>query len=145
MAASLFERLRPAPIKSTPIESTPSTEAAAESLLEKLEAERPLPPPIDERDTPLERLQRFLRRWRKPTIRLREICIFGPKSDRNRQTVLNLVQELVEQGRLTPIVTNRRNVQKWKIIPKGQRPTAALKEEAPLGTTAQYVGVTPQL
>src|SRR5262245_6694820 len=131
MAGNLFERLRPPSIEATPIESAPSDEEApAVGLLEQLEKERPLPPPIDERDTPLERLQKFIRRWRKPTIRLREICIFGPKSDRNRQTVLNLVQELVEQGWLTPIATNRRNVQKWKIVPKGQRPTAALKEKA---------------
>jgi hypothetical protein len=120
MVASLFERLRPA-VKATSIESTPSTEAAT-GLLEQLEQERPLPPPpIDERNTPLERLQKWLRRWHKSTITLRDLYR-GPH--RNKQITLNLVQELVQLGWLIPIVARRRDMMKWKVVPKGQRPTA---------------------
>jgi hypothetical protein len=126
MAGNLFERLskgRPGEKVSPPTEAAPSTEATpAVSLLESLGKERPLPLPIDE--PPIERLQRFLRRWRRPTVSLREICIFGPKRDRNRQTALNLAQELVELGWLTPTVALRRDSMKWKIVPKGQRPAA---------------------
>jgi hypothetical protein len=125
---TLFERLnggRTAPIEATPVESAPSTEEApVMSLLEQLEKERPLPPPIDERDTPLERLERFLRRWRRPVISLRDLYTHGPKRDRNKQRALSLAQILVQQGVLVPIVPRRRDVVKWKVVPKGQRPTA---------------------
>jgi hypothetical protein len=120
---SLFDRLNKGRRPTT--EAAPSTEeAAAVSLLERLEKERPLPPPIDERDTPIERLQKWLRRWRRPTVSLRDLYTHGPHSDRDKQTALNLAQILVQQGVLIPIVARRRDVQKWKIVPKSQRPTA---------------------
>src|SRR5262245_39390110 len=116
---NLFDRLN----KGQSTEAAPP-EAAAVSLLERLEP-RPLLPPIDERDTPIERLQKFLRRWRRPTISLREICIFGPKRDRNRELALTLAQELVQIGWLIPIMERRQNMVRWKIVPKGQRPAHA--------------------
>src|SRR5262245_24302789 len=76
MAGSLFERLRPSSIEATPIESAPSAEEApaAVSLLEKLEAERPLPIVELPALSPLERLQEWIdRRWRKSTISAFEI------------------------------------------------------------------------
>jgi hypothetical protein len=125
MADNLFERLskgRPDEKGSPPTEAAPSTTTV--SLLESLGRERPLPLPIDERDTPLEQLQKWLRRWRRPTITLRDICWLGPPSNRNKQTALNLAQELVQLGWLIPIVARRHDMMKWKIVPKGQRPTA---------------------
>jgi hypothetical protein len=128
MAASLFERLRSS-TEATPIESAPSAEEApVVDLLEQLEKERPLPPSIDERDTPLERLQKWLRRWHKSTITLRDLYR-GPH--RNKQITLNLAQELVQLGWLRPIVARRRDTMKWRIVPKGQRPTASTANEPP--------------
>jgi hypothetical protein len=126
---NLFDRLNKRPA---------STEAATEattSLLEILDKERPLPPPIDERDTPIERLQKFLRRWRRPVVTLRDLYTHGPHCDRDKQTVLDLAQTLVQQGVLIPIVARRRDVMKWKIVPKGQRP-AALTTHPPARPTA---------
>jgi hypothetical protein len=101
MAGSLFERLRPSSIEATPIESAPSAEEApaAVSLLEKLDAERPLPIVELRELSPLERLQEWLdRRWRKSTISAFEIYTYGPHADRNKQTALELAGKLVQQG-----------------------------------------------
>ena len=101
---------------------------AARGLLEKLEKERP---PLTEaaikllnkERSPIERLQIWLaRKWRRSTITWRELRIYGPHSDRDRQTTLNHALILVEQGFLAPIEGRQHNTLKWRIIRKHQRP-----------------------
>src|SRR5262245_7896686 len=120
VADNLFKRLRPSPIEATPVESALSTEEAPvmTSLLEKLERERLLLLPTIAVESPIERLQRFLRRWRSPIVSLRDLYTHGPHCDRNKQTALDLAQILVRQGVLTPIAAGRRNGMKWKNVPK---------------------------
>src|SRR5262245_36207911 len=102
MAGSLIERLRPSSIEATPVESAPSAEEAPViSLLLLL--------PTIAVESPIERLQRLLRRWRSPIISLRDLYTHGPHCDRNKQTALDLAQILVRQGVLTPIAAGRRN------------------------------------
>jgi hypothetical protein len=139
MAGSLFERLRPSSIEATPIESAPSAEEApaAVSLLEKLEAERPLPIVELPALSPLERLQEWLdRRWRKSTISAFEIYTYGPHADRNKQTALELAGRLVQQGMLVPIRARRHDTRKWKIVRKSQRPAVHTTHPEPQPPTA---------
>jgi hypothetical protein len=130
---NLFDRLgKPQPTtkdvvkaeKIQPIEEIPATRG----LLEKLTKERP---PLTEaaikllnkERSPIERLQIWLdRKWRRSTITWRELRIYGPHSDRDRQTTLNHALILVEQGFLVPIEGRQHNTLKWRIIRKHQRP-----------------------
>jgi hypothetical protein len=63
--------------------------------------------------------------WPKTTITARELYTWGPRSIRDKKTILNLAQILVERGWLVPLhprlVTGRRRRDKreWKI---GGRP-----------------------
>jgi hypothetical protein len=154
VSSNLFERLdkgRPQPTairheKAQSTDVTPSAEEAppAVGLLERLEKERSLLP-IEEAlrllghkdDSPLGKLQDWLdRKWRRSSICLREICVYGPHADRNRQTVLNLALELVRQGVLVPIEARQRNTLKWRIVRKSQRPAASAADSQPQATAA---------
>src|SRR5215831_12834346 len=100
---------------------------AARGRLEKLEKERP---PLTDAAikllnkgrSPIERLQIWLdRKWRRSTITWRELRVYGPHSDRDKQTTLNHALILVEQGFLAPIEGRQHNTLKWRIIRKHQR------------------------
>jgi len=139
---NLFDRLgKPQPTtkevvkaeKIQPIEALTEETPAAVGLLEKLEKDRPLLIETEPRKvSPTERLQGWLtKKWRRSAISLRDICVYGPHTDRSRQTNLNLALKLVEQGFLIPIEAHRHDTLKWKIVRKNQRPATPTTDPQP--------------
>jgi hypothetical protein len=90
------------------------------SLFEILDRGRP--PPIEK--TPAkphaaaQRLLDWLQHWSKPTIRARDICIYGPNSIRDRERALASAEILVKHSWLIPIETRRRDMYEWQIVRK---------------------------
>jgi hypothetical protein len=83
---------------------------------------RPIVPSTDSKSPPIERLLDFLvNRWRKPAIRIREICQFGPGSIRDRKSAMALAEILVAHGWLAPNKTRRHDTREWQIIRGGQQ------------------------
>jgi HD-like signal output (HDOD) protein len=82
------------------------------------------PPPLTEKAieqlgaSPTEKLLDWLvKHWSKPTVTARAICKFGPNSIRNdTKTILNLAQNLADQGWLIPVQTWRHDKREWKIV-----------------------------
>jgi hypothetical protein len=87
------------------------------SLFERLDRGRP--PPIDK--TPVkphasaQRLLDWLQHWSKPTIRARDICIYGPRP-RNRESAISSAEVLVRHGWLVPTKTRRYDSLEWQIV-----------------------------
>ena len=96
------------------------------SLFERLNAGRPAPaeetikqPRIG--SPPIEKLLDWLvNYWTHPTISAREICIYGPNCIRDKKTILDLAQTLVERGWLAPTKTRRRDMKKWQITARNK-------------------------
>ena len=83
---------------------------------------RPIVPPSDSNSPPIERLLDFIvNRWRKPVIRVREICQFGPGPIRDRKSALALAETLVAHGWLSPNTTRRHDTREWRIVRGGQQ------------------------
>jgi hypothetical protein len=62
-----------------------------------------------------QRLLNWLLKWQKPTIRMNEVLVFGPRPVHKRENALSPIQKLVEQGWLTPIQTRRPDMLEWRI------------------------------
>jgi len=83
---------------------------------------RPEVPTTDNNSTPAERLLDFVvNRWPRPTIRVREICQFGPGSIRDRKSAMALAEVLAANGWLAPIKTRRHDTHEWQIVRGGQQ------------------------
>lgn len=75
--------------------------------------EEPAPPPI-----PLAagRLLAWIQNnWKKPVIRVRDICRFGPNSIRDRESASKMVEILVGGGWLVPAKPHRCDSKQWRI------------------------------
>src|SRR5215472_17609363 len=63
--------------------------------------------------------------WQKPTITARELYTWGPRSIRDKKTILSLAQILVERGWLVPLhphlVTGRRRLRQARVENWGPR------------------------
>ena len=83
---------------------------------------QPIVPPTDNNSPPIERLLDFLvNRWRRPEIRIREICQFGPGSIRDRKSAIALTEILAQNGWLAPLPPTRQHNEKlWRIVRGGQ-------------------------
>ena len=68
-------------------------------------------------DQPQVLLDWIIRFWTRPSITARDIGKYGPSSMRNKETILNLANDLVERGWLIPQPTWRRDKREWKIAP----------------------------
>ena len=70
---------------------------------------------------PIEKLLDWLvNYWTRPTVSVREICIYGPNCVRDKKTILSLAQTLVERGWLAPTKTRRRDMKKWQITARNK-------------------------
>ena len=83
---------------------------------------QPIVPPATPQSSPTEKLLDFIvNRWRKPAIRVREICQFGPGSIRDRKSALSLAENLAEAGWLAPLPPTRRyDERRWRIVRGGE-------------------------
>ena len=82
------------------------------SLFERLDQGRP--PPIEKarEHSSAQKLLDWLQRWDKPTVRVRDIRIYGPGS--LRKNVTAPAEVLVKNGWLTPVQT--RQGHKWRVV-----------------------------
>src|SRR5262249_41609368 len=78
---------------------------------------QPIVPPADHNSPPIEQLLHFLiNRWSKPSVRVRDICRFGPNSVRNRAVATAMTETLATFGWLSPIKTRRIDMREWQIV-----------------------------
>ena len=54
--------------------------------------------------------------WTKPTVTVRNICQFGPRPNRDLESVLGLTEILVQRGKLIPIKTPRHDSREWHVV-----------------------------
>jgi len=82
------------------------------------------PPPAEkktERSNELEHAQKlldFLQRWAKNTVSVRDICVFAPRSLRDRKTAIDAAEILVKHGWLMPLASHRHDRREWQIVRK---------------------------
>jgi hypothetical protein len=88
------------------------------TLFERLAKNRP--PAVEEKtkrgEDPAQRMLDWLQRWSKPTISVRDIHIYGPKSIRDRKSMIDAAETLVKNGWLTPAKTHRYDMRAWQIV-----------------------------
>jgi hypothetical protein len=110
--ANLFERLG-----QQQLAEIPKTEPREPITVPRGPLLQPIVPPTNYSSPLIERLLDWLiNRWTKPSVRVRDICQFGPRPVRNRKTATTLAETLVEHGWLTPLNTHRYDKREWKII-----------------------------
>jgi len=82
-----------------------------------------LKPPVEKAkgSSPAQKLLDFIQRWNKPTIRVRDIRIYGPGSIRDQEKATAAARVLVKNGWLRPVETRQHNGQKWQVV---RRPIA---------------------
>jgi hypothetical protein len=78
---------------------------------------QPIVRPAHFKSSPSEKLLDWIiNRWPGPTVTTRNICQFGPRSCRDRESALNLAGILMEHGWLIPLKTHRIDMRKWQIV-----------------------------
>jgi hypothetical protein len=68
---------------------------------------------------PAQKLLDWLERWDKSTVRVRDICIYGPISMRDRETAVNQARnsgQIQLAHWLIPIKPRRRDSLEWQIV-----------------------------
>jgi hypothetical protein len=53
--------------------------------------------------------------WREPTIRVRDICRFGPNPIRDRKSAIKMAEILAGHGWLVPMKPHRCDTKRWRI------------------------------
>jgi hypothetical protein len=78
---------------------------------------QPIVPPAAPQSSPTEKMLDWLvKRWPKPSIRVRDILQFGPPAARNRKNAITLAKSLEASGWLLPLATRRHDSREWQII-----------------------------
>jgi hypothetical protein len=89
----------------------------AKDIFERLNAGRPpqepAPPPVPLAAGKL--LGWLQNNWKEPTIRVRDICRFGPNPIRDRESVIKMAEILVGCGWLVPMKPHRCDTKRWRI------------------------------
>jgi len=91
------------------------------SLFERLNQERPPAEAVSKqshRSSPPALLNWLRNHWPKTTICARDLYRNAPSPMRDRKIALDLAEELVAQGALTPIKTHRYDRKAWQIVGK---------------------------
>jgi hypothetical protein len=66
--------------------------------------------------SPAQALLDWLQRWDKPTVRVRDICIYGPIHIRKREAAIRQAEILVKYNWLIPIEPSRRDSLEWQVF-----------------------------
>jgi hypothetical protein len=83
---------------------------------EKASEDQPRPETNTVSSERAQKLLDFLQYWTKPTIRARDICIYGPNPIRDRERAISSAEILVKSGWLVPIKTRQRNMYAWEVV-----------------------------
>jgi len=86
------------------------------NLFDRLAHSRSAPTEKAQKPEPAQLLLNWLQRWHKPTVRMNEILVYGPRPVRKRENALNSAQKLVEHGWLIPLETRRPDMLEWQIV-----------------------------
>ena len=54
-------------------------------------------------------------KWTRPIIRTREICQYGPRPIRDRESAIKMAEILVGHGFLVPMKPHRCDTKRWRI------------------------------
>jgi hypothetical protein len=89
------------------------------TLFERLNRGRP--PSVEQKikqshKDPAQQLLDWLQRWRHPTVSSRDICIYGPRPIRDRESAIKSAEVLVRHGWLVPHKTRRQDMKHWQIV-----------------------------
>ena len=82
-------------------------------------ADEPMPikQPQPYKDDAPQLLLNWLLKWRKQTIKMNEILVYGPRPTmRKRESAIGPIETLVRHGWLRPLKTRRSNMLEWQII-----------------------------
>jgi hypothetical protein len=74
---------------------------------------------------PAQRLMAWLPHWRKPTISVRDVRLYGPNSLRNTNIATDAIEVLAGYGWLVPVMAPAYNQKWWEIIRAPEQPVAA--------------------
>ena len=64
-----------------------------------------------------QRVLEWILRWNEPTIRARDIRLYGPRP-RDRQNAIDAAKFLAEQGWLEPMRVRRYDSHMWRVVRK---------------------------
>jgi hypothetical protein len=93
-----------------------NTSVFMQYIAESLKEER-TPPTTKAQKHPAQKLLDWLQHWTKPTVRARDICIYGPRP-RDRESAINSAEVLARNGWLIPTQTRRHDSREWQIVRK---------------------------
>jgi hypothetical protein len=97
------------------------------NIFERLEKRRPpAEKTISAREQHAQKILEWLLRWPKPTVRGKDLRIFGPHP-RDRKNTLESADVLVRHGWLAPIKSRRYDGHAWEIIRKPMIPPKVSK------------------
>jgi hypothetical protein len=103
--------------KPEPTEGKSSVAARAVSPFGQHKIEPPVRvEPERKRKPAAQALLDFLMRWDKPTVRVRDICIYGPIYTRKREAAVKQAEVLVKYNWLIPVEPSRRDSVEWQIV-----------------------------
>jgi hypothetical protein len=98
------------------------------NLFDRLDRGRPALAELEEKDkkrqaeeallSSAQKLLDFLQRWKKDTITITEICVYGPHSIRDKKRAAPAAEILVHFGWLAPIRSPHYNGRTWQITRK---------------------------
>ena len=91
----------------------------ATTIFDRLNRARPAPP--QKVQEPAQLLLNWLLKWRRDTVKMNEILVYGPTVIRKKEYALNSTKVLVDHGWLIPIKTRRPDMLEWQIV---RRPIA---------------------
>ena len=91
------------------------------NLFDRLNKGRPPSTQKAQKPEPAQLLLNWLQRWRRPSVRMNEILVYGPTAIRKKEHALNSTKVLVDHGWLIPVKTRRPDMLEWQIV---RRPIA---------------------
>jgi hypothetical protein len=74
--------------------------------------------PKVQKPIPAQRLLDWVLYRGKPSLRLNDILVYGPRSLRNWKNAVDAAQILQKEGWLIPLKTRRRDMHHWEIVRK---------------------------
>jgi hypothetical protein len=87
-------------------------------IFRRLSAGRPPPAGRAQDHSSAQKLLDWVLRWDKPTVRIRDIRIYGPGPLRNRKSAIDTAEVLVSHGWLVPTSSRKRrhDGRTWQIV-----------------------------
>jgi hypothetical protein len=102
-----------------PVETKPAPATRTVNPFDHLKIEPKKPEPERTRKPAQDLLTWIQRGWAKPTISLRNICVYGPRAFRDKAIALKQIQLLAQHGWLVETKAHRYDRRLWRTPPAG--------------------------